>query len=265
VTTDPRDALILGDVSDLSESTQEWLAELPLTNTPADVMAQYVRAADLQDAAEERERERRRADLQASREDMAALAWIRGDAAETVTVAERLRDLAALDEIQERNQKRDADRLRAAEADARAEKQQRRIAELERELAIERGAHARTSSQYHEAVASWGRERQRNRSSEQDYNQGIRTSRGTTFVAAAASFAVRTEMEEPPSRAWWELDSYLYGHTPAETIAYLDHCDDYADWQSQQRAKLLPAGVISPDIDPRERVLGFLRRLRGRE
>ena len=167
---DPRDALILGDTSDLSGSTRAWLDEQPMQNTPADVMAQYVRAANLQDAAEDRERERRRAAALAAREDLAAVAWVRGDAAETVTVAERLRDLAALDEIQERNQKRDADRIRKA-ADARAEKQQQRIAELERELAIERGAHARTSSQYHEAVAGWGRERQRNRYADQGYHQ----------------------------------------------------------------------------------------------
>ena len=175
---DPRDALILGDTSDLSGSTRAWLDEQPMQNTPADVMAQYVRAANLQDAAEDRERERRRAAALAAREDLAAVAWVRGDAAETVTVAERLRDLAALDEIQERNQKRDADRIRKA-ADARAEKQQQRIAELERELAIERGAHARTSSQYHEAVAGWGRERQRNRSAGQDY-QGYQQPRNYT-------------------------------------------------------------------------------------
>jgi hypothetical protein len=169
MTTDPKDALILGDVSDLSESTRAWLDELPLTNTPRDVMAQYVRAADLQDAAEDRERERRRAASLAAREDLAAVAWVRGDAAETVTAAERLRDMAALDEIQERNQKRDADRIRKAEADARAQRQAERIAELERELAVERGAHARTSSQYSRAVDGWGRERQRRRSSEQGY------------------------------------------------------------------------------------------------
>jgi hypothetical protein len=187
--TTPEDALIVGDTSDLSESTREWLDELPLTNTPADVMARYVRAANLQDAAEERERERRRADLQASREDMAALAWIRGDAAETVTVAERLRDLAALDEIQERNQKRDADRIRAAEADARAEKQQQRIAELERELAIERGLMpGRRRSITKRSPAGVGNVNVTDRPS-RTTARGIRTSRGTTFVAVARSSA----------------------------------------------------------------------------
>ena len=73
-------------------------------------------------------------------------------------------------------------------------------------------------------------------------------------------------MEEPPSRAWWELDSYLSGgHTVSESIAYLDWCSDWTDEQQTRRRSSLPAGVISPDIDPRERVRGLLRRIRGRE
>jgi hypothetical protein len=72
-------------------------------------------------------------------------------------------------------------------------------------------------------------------------------------------------MEEPPSSAWWQLDSYLYGHTPAESIAYLDWCADWADEQQGRRRSSLPPGVISPDIDPRERVFSFFRRIRGRE
>jgi hypothetical protein len=71
-------------------------------------------------------------------------------------------------------------------------------------------------------------------------------------------------MEEPPSATWWTLDSLQHGHTVAETLAYADWVSDFADEQVQRRT-MLPPGVISPDIDPRERVRGFLRRLRGRE
>jgi hypothetical protein len=55
-----------------------------------------------------------------------------------------------------------------------------------------------------------------------------------------------------------------HGHSPSETIAYLDWVSDWEDVQQTQR-RALPAGVVSPDIDPRERLRGFLCRIRGRE
>jgi hypothetical protein len=59
-------------------------------------------------------------------------------------------------------------------------------------------------------------------------------------------------VKEPPSRAWWELDAHINGHSPSETIAYLDWCADYEDERSQSRQRPLPMGVISPDgIEPR--------------
>ncbi|HEY3090773.1 MAG TPA: hypothetical protein VGJ59_22205 [Jatrophihabitantaceae bacterium] len=68
----------------------------------------------------------------------------------------------------------------------------------------------------------------------------------------------------PPTRAQWVADSELNGgHTTRQVLLYLSDCADYEDEQVQRRA--LPAGVISPDIDPRARVRGFLRRIRGRE
>jgi hypothetical protein len=168
MTTDPRDALILGDTSDLSPSTREWLDSLgPVQNTPSDVLARHMRAANLQDAEEERERERRRSAALADREDLAALAWVRGDAAETVTVAERLRDWAALNEIEERNQERNDARIRKAEADARAERQAKRIAELETELAREQLAHTRASWRAADAIDGWQAARARAAEAEQ--------------------------------------------------------------------------------------------------
>ena len=46
-------------------------------------------------------------------------------------------------------------------------------------------------------------------------------------------------------------------------IGFVGELMDIADEQAWQQV-LPPAGVISPDIDPRERVLGFLRRIFGR-
>jgi hypothetical protein len=46
-------------------------------------------------------------------------------------------------------------------------------------------------------------------------------------------------------------------------IGFVGELMDIADEQARQQA-LPPAGVISPDIDPRERVLAFLRRIFGR-
>ena len=66
------------------------------------------------------------------------------------------------------------------------------------------------------------------------------------------------------SRTAWRIDGEMRGgHSVAETIAWASWTADFEDEQVQRRA--LPAGVISPDIDPRERVRGFLRRLRGWE
>ena len=70
-------------------------------------------------------------------------------------------------------------------------------------------------------------------------------------------------MEEPPSRTWWELDSYLSGgHTVDETICYLDWVSDWeAEQQAQRRA--LPPGFVPGDA-AEPRWLGRLRRLTGR-
>ena len=163
MTTDPRDALIVGDDSDLSESTRAWLATLPLQNTPAQVLDRHMRAAALEDAAEDRERERRRTAALADREDLAAVAWVRGDEAATVSVAERFAQWAAMDEIEERNNNLAAARRAQRRADEQAVVQAERIERLEAELAAERQGHARTSQQYHEAVAGWGRANHRAR------------------------------------------------------------------------------------------------------
>jgi len=73
-------------------------------------------------------------------------------------------------------------------------------------------------------------------------------------------------MEEPPSRTWWELDAYLSGgHTPSEVLWYMSWVDDYHAEQQERRRSSLPAGVISPDIDPRQRVFSLFRRICGRE
>ena len=62
----------------------------------------------------------------------------------------------------------------------------------------------------------------------------------------------------------WRIDAELSGgHTVQQMIGFVGELMDIADEQAQQQA-LPPAGVISPDIDPRERVLAFLRRIFGR-
>jgi hypothetical protein len=69
-------------------------------------------------------------------------------------------------------------------------------------------------------------------------------------------------LPEPPSRAWWEWDSLVRGHTVSETIEYASWVSDYED-QQQTRRRALPSNVISPDgIEPR--AIGFLRRLFNR-
>jgi hypothetical protein len=164
--TNPRDALIVPrDTSELSESTRAWLDALPLVNTPADVLARHMRADKLEADQEARERADKLAEIQRRHEDAQTLMMLRGE--EPPTLASRFADFAALDELAELNAKR----TREAEAKARAEQQERRIAELEAQVAAEQLAHSRTSSRYHEAVEGWGRERQRNRSSEQGHHQ----------------------------------------------------------------------------------------------
>ena len=155
MTTDPRDALIVGDDSDLSEPTRAWLATLPLQNTPADVFARYVRSTAIEDDREDRERERRRAASLAEREDAAAVAWVRGDAAETVSVAERFAQWAAMDEIESRNDNLAAARRSQQRAEERAVLAERRRLELEAELAKERAAHQRASWMAEDRLAGW--------------------------------------------------------------------------------------------------------------
>jgi hypothetical protein len=65
-------------------------------------------------------------------------------------------------------------------------------------------------------------------------------------------------MDAPPSRTEWALEGELRGHTPAETIAYLDWVSDWTD-QQQERRRSLPAGFVPGDQEPR--AIGFLRRV----
>jgi hypothetical protein len=57
----------------------------------------------------------------------------------------------------------------------------------------------------------------------------------------------------------WRLEGEARGHSVAETLAYAAWAADYADEQAALRAA--PAGVISPDLEPR--IVGRLRRLFG--
>ena len=81
------------------------------------------------------------------------------------TLADRFAQWQAEAEDEEHTD--DARRARRAEEQlaARAE----RIAELEAQLAEERGAHTRTSQNYHRAVEGWGRARQQ--AAEQGYQR----------------------------------------------------------------------------------------------
>jgi hypothetical protein len=164
---DPRGLVVPRDTSGLSESTRQWLAELPLQNTPSDVMARFARWEDPEDLAKERERESRRTASQVEREDMETIATLRGEVAETVTAAERLRSLAAIDEIRERNEELNADRIRAAELEARAVQREQRIRELEAELAREKLGHTRSERRAAEAIVGWAQARERAEQAEQ--------------------------------------------------------------------------------------------------
>jgi hypothetical protein len=66
-------------------------------------------------------------------------------------------------------------------------------------------------------------------------------------------------MEQPPSREAWLAEGELNGHTVAETIAYLDWCDD---WQAEHAARRVWPDVIVAEVEPR--LVGWLRRRLGR-
>jgi hypothetical protein len=57
------------------------------------------------------------------------------------------------------------------------------------------------------------------------------------------------------------IDGELNGHTVAQSIAFVAELQDVADEQ-QSRQRALPAGVISPDLEPRR--LTTVRRWFGR-
>jgi hypothetical protein len=50
--------------------------------------------------------------------------------------------------------------------------------------------------------------------------------------------------DAPPSSTAWQVDGHLRGHSPQETMAYLDWVSDYAD--EQQALRAAPLHVISP-------------------
>jgi len=116
------------------------------------------------DIAEDRQRRERDAALQQKAEDQWALVRL-GLAPPPPTLADRFAQWQAEAEDEERTD--DARRAHRAEEQltARAE----RIAELEAQLAEERGAHTRTSQNYHRAVEGWGRARQQ--AAEQGYQR----------------------------------------------------------------------------------------------
>ena len=116
------------------------------------------------DIAEDRQRRERDAALQQKAEDQWALVQL-GLAPPPPTLADRFAQWQAEAEDEEHTD--DARRARRAEDQlaARAE----RIAELEAQLAAERGAHTRTSQNYHRAVEGWGRARQQ--AAEQGYQR----------------------------------------------------------------------------------------------
>jgi len=111
-----------------------------------------------------RERRERDAALQQKGEDRWALVQL-GLAPPPPTLADRFAQWQAEAEDEESHGREQQDRERDAQLAARAE----RIAELEAELAAERGAHTRTSQNYHRAVEGWGRARQQ--AAEQGYQR----------------------------------------------------------------------------------------------
>lgn len=83
-----------------------------------------------------------------------------------------------------------------------------------------------------------------------DHRRAITATAGTSPVSA-----------DVPSPAWWRLDAEIYGHSPAETIAYASALMD--DEDRQQRAGAGRMVLISPEVGPRPR-RGLLGWLRGR-
>lgn len=69
-------------------------------------------------------------------------------------------------------------------------------------------------------------------------------------------------MDAPPSRAEWALEGELYGHTPAEVIAYAAWVGDWEDEQARRR-RALPVGVVLAGAGVEPRWLGRLRRAFG--
>ena len=133
------------------------------------------------DITEDRQRRERDAALQQKAEDQWALVQL-GLAPPPPTLADRFAQWQAEAEDEESHGREQQDRERDAQLAARAE----RIAELEAELAAERGAHTRTSQNYHRAVEGWvGRvNKQLSRAT---------SGRSNTSVPAATSSAARTD------------------------------------------------------------------------
>ena len=134
--TNPRDALIIGDTSDLSEPTRQYLDSLPLQGGPAQVLARYAMRSQ-EDWRAERKEAARVADARQRAEDMQDAMALRGEA--IPTLADRFRMWAAMEELEARED----DRRRARRAEEQLAARNQRVAQLEAELAKERVAHAR--------------------------------------------------------------------------------------------------------------------------
>ena len=132
------------------------------------------RAVVEREAEREAEQERRRAAFAAEHQtdaEIERIAELRRQGYEPRTRAQLFEQVSRAMDRQDKIDAKNEERTRAAREDADGERHAQRVAQLEADLATERRAHSRTSSQYHAAVDGWGRERQRNQSSEHGYQQ----------------------------------------------------------------------------------------------
>ena len=155
MTTHPNDALIVGDTSDLSAPTREWLDSLPTQNTVAEVFRRHMIGTEREDRREERARAQKLEEFQSHREDVATAMALHGET--MPTLGDRFKAWAALAELEERED----DRRRARRAEERAEQQAQRVRELETALAREKLEHSRASWLASDRLDGWTAERRR--------------------------------------------------------------------------------------------------------
>jgi hypothetical protein len=150
--TNPVGGLVVGDVSDLSESTRAYLASLPTSGGPAQVFARFTVAADRADRQEEKRRQERLAALRDRQADLVFQMQRRGE--EVPTIRDRMRHFAAVTELEDRAAERHAQSRAEEAAIERAALAEKRLAEAKAELASEQSRSARTAARLGDVTAA---------------------------------------------------------------------------------------------------------------